>query len=115
MGKGLQIVLPWASSEEHERSTRLARLISRSVVPPRLSLDKVAALLGGAKLAAGVDTGLTHLAAALGTPTLGIYCATNPAATGIYGSRSVLNIGTGKSAPALAEVLDGVPRVFAPS
>ncbi len=114
-GKGLQVILPWASNEEHQRSTRLAHLIPRALVPPHLPLDKVAALLGGASLAAGVDTGLTHLAAALGTPTLGIYCATNPAATGVYGSRNVLNVGTGKSSPALAEVLDGVPWVFSPS
>ncbi|MSQ58102.1 MAG: lipopolysaccharide heptosyltransferase I [Betaproteobacteria bacterium] len=114
-GKGLQVVLPWASNAEHERSTRLAQLIPRAVVPPHLPLDKMAALLGGASLAAGVDTGLTHLAAALGTPTLGIYCATSPRATGVYGSRHVLNIGTGKAAPALGEVLDGLARVPMPS
>ncbi|MFN0316012.1 MAG: lipopolysaccharide heptosyltransferase I [Burkholderiales bacterium] len=112
-GKGLQVVLPWASNAENQRSARLAELIPRAVVPPHLPLDKVAALLGGASLAVGVDTGLTHLAAALGTPTLGIYCATNPGTTGVYGSHHVLNIGTGKAVPALGEVLDGLARVLA--
>jgi heptosyltransferase I len=115
VGKGLQVVLPWASNAEHERSTRLAQLIPRAVVPPHLPLDKVAALLGGAQLAVGVDTGLTHLAGALGTPTLGIYCATNPVTTGVYGSHHVLNTGTGKTVPVLGEVLDGLARVLLPS
>ena len=34
----------------------------------------------------GVDTGLTHLAAALGARTVGIYCGSDPALTGLYGA-----------------------------
>jgi heptosyltransferase-1 len=41
----------------------------------------------------GVDTGLAHLAAALGTPTIGLYCATDPTATGLYGALRARNLG----------------------
>ena len=41
----------------------------------------------------GLDTGLTHFAAALGVPTVGIYCGSDPALTGIYGAPRASNVG----------------------
>jgi heptosyltransferase-1 len=98
-------VFPWGSEAEQARSQRLAQPIRDSIVPPRLSLTELAALLGRARVVFGLDTGLSHLAAALGTPTVGIYVATAPAATGLYGAARVRNVGGRGDAPALAEVL----------
>jgi heptosyltransferase-1 len=53
----------------------------------------------------GVDTGLTHLAAALGTPTAGIYCGSDPSLTGLYGAPAARNVGSMGHAPSVAEVL----------
>ena len=83
---GVSSVLPYGSEAERVRSERLADSIPGALVPPRLELDLLAALLSGASVVAGVDTGLSHLAVALGRPTIGIYCATDPAATGLYGA-----------------------------
>ena len=80
---GLATVLPWGSGEEQARSRRLADGFAQAVVPPWLSLPDAAALLAKASLAVGVDTGFTHLAAALGTPTLAIFCATDRARHGV--------------------------------
>ncbi|HTS52625.1 MAG TPA: lipopolysaccharide heptosyltransferase I [Burkholderiales bacterium] len=102
--RGLQLVLPWGSDRERRRSEHIAALLQHSIVPPRLSLRQVAGLLGQAQVVFGVDTGLTHLAVALGTRTIGIYCATDPAATGLYGSASAVNVG-GKNAPPGAEAV----------
>ena len=44
-------------------------------------------------LVVGLDTGLTHLAAALGAPTVGIYCGSDPARTGLYGAARARNVG----------------------
>ena len=82
---GVSSVLPYGNEAERLRSERLAESIPEAIVPPRLELDLLAAMLSGAVLVAGVDTGLSHLAVALGRPTIGIYCATDPAATGLYG------------------------------
>ncbi len=90
---GIACVLPWGDARERERSMRIARKLRAAVVPPALSLDDLAGLLAGAKAVTGVDTGLTHLAAALGVPTVGIYVATDPAATGIYGCARAANLG----------------------
>ena len=70
-------------------------------------------LLAGAALTVGVDTGLTHLSAALGTPTVGIYCATDPASTGVYGAPSGVNVGSVGAVPQAAEVIGLVERLAA--
>jgi lipopolysaccharide heptosyltransferase I len=80
---GFTIVLPWGSPAEEARSRRLADGIGGAVVPPWLSLPDAAALLARAALAVGVDTGFTHLAAALGTPTVAIFGVTEPSRHGV--------------------------------
>jgi len=101
---GLQWILPWGSRVEQMRSGRLASTIRNSMAPPRLTLDGVAGLLAGAQVVVGVDTGLTHLAAALGVPTVGVYCATDPAATGVYPGAFTENLGGKDEPPVAAEV-----------
>jgi ADP-heptose:LPS heptosyltransferase len=46
------------------------------------SLDRVAALLDRCDLVVGVDTGLLHMAGALGAPWVGLFGPTNPDVTG---------------------------------
>jgi len=103
--KGLVPVLLWGNEEEHARSERIAKVLKHAVVASRLTLRQIASLLGGAQAVFGVDTGLTHLAGALGKPTIGIYCATDPAATGLYGSTRAVNVGTPAQAPSVAAVI----------
>ena len=82
---GLAIVLPWGSEAELGRSDRLAAGIPNAQVPPppRHSLHMLAGLLARAQLVVGVDTGLVHLAAALGTPTISLFVATDPMLCGV--------------------------------
>jgi heptosyltransferase I len=81
------------------------------IVPPALSLEELAGLFAGARAVVGVDTGLTHLAAALGVPTVGIYCATDPAATGIYGCSRAVNLGGIGLVPEVAQVISAVEKI----
>lgn len=103
--RGLFSVLPWGSEPERRRSEHIASLLKLAYVPPRLDLQEAAWLLGNAQAAFGVDTGLSHLAAALGTPTVGIYCATDPAATGLFGAAHARNVGTAGRPPSLGDVI----------
>ncbi len=50
----------------------------------RTTLDRAAALLARCRLAVGVDTGLLHLAAGVGTRYVGLFGPTNPEVTGPY-------------------------------
>ncbi len=80
---GLTTLLPWGSEGEAARSARLAQDAAAVIVPPRQSLAQLAALAHRAQIVVGVDTGLTHLAAALGTATVAIFAATDPALAGV--------------------------------
>jgi len=80
---GLAVVLPWGSPAEEAVSRRLAADAPTAIVPAWLSMPQAAALLARAELAVGVDTGFTHLAAVLGTPTVAIFTATDVARHGV--------------------------------
>src|SRR5674476_692157 len=67
-GQGIDLVLPWGTDAERARSERIASALPRARVPERAPLDAVARLIAGAQFVVGVDTGLLHLAAALGVP-----------------------------------------------
>jgi heptosyltransferase-1 len=102
---GLAVVLPGGTPAERETSARLAKRIPRALAPPAIGLAEAAALLAHSRFVVGVDTGLTHLAAALGVPTVGLYVATRPELTGLHASNAV-NLGGAGRAPELREVLD---------
>jgi len=103
--QSLICVLPWGAPAERDRSFRLAQQIPQAIVPERLALDAIAALLHMAKIVIGTDTGLMHLAGALGVPTIGLYCATDPAATGLYGCAHGVNIGDIDEVPDAGRVI----------
>lgn len=106
--KGWSVFLPWENNDDQLRSTRLARLIPNAVVPPRLTLDKLATLIAGAKQVVGVDAGLTHLAVALGTPTVAIGPATRSKERGVHELAHSFNVAIGKRGPALVDVVSGL-------
>lgn len=88
-GHGHTVLLPWGDATEYQRAARLATAAPNAHVLPRLTLSGLAAILAGARGAVAVDTGLGHLAAALGTPCVSVYGATDPARTGTQGPRQL--------------------------
>jgi heptosyltransferase-1 len=105
--EGYALMLPWGDAAEHARSERLARALPGAIVPPALGIPGVASLLAGARVVIGVDTGLTHLAAALGRPVVALYCRTHPGLTGVYAGPAapVRNLGDTGVVPGVGEVL----------
>jgi len=101
---GAPAILPWGSEVERARAERISRAIGGTVLPRR-SLEELARLLANARSVIGLDTGLTHLAAALGVPVVGIYCGSDPALTGLYGAPLARNAGGPGRPPSVAEVL----------
>lgn len=106
--QGISSVLPWGTATEQQRSQRLMQKIPQALVPARLDLAALAALLAQARVVVGTDTGLTHLAGALGVPTVGIYCATDPAATGLHACTRGVNLGGVGAAPSAGQVIAAV-------
>jgi len=103
--EGYQIVFPWGNTEERSISEALAMQVSHSLVPPAFSIDEAFALIKGASLTIGVDTGLTHLAAVLDRPTVEIYCDSPRWKTEGYWSNQIRNVGDIQSPPSSQEVL----------
>lgn len=102
--EGLAIVFPGGSRAERADAARLAAASREGVAAPDMSLLEAAALLGHASAVVGVDTGLTHLAVALGAPTVGIYVATQPGLTGLLGSDRAVSLGGPGQVPSAADV-----------
>lgn len=82
---GLHIRLPWGAPHEQERAQRLAAGFTHVHVLPKLSLADVAAEIAGAEGVISVDTGLSHLTAALDKPNITLYGPTDPGLIGGYG------------------------------
>jgi heptosyltransferase-2 len=75
------------SARERERAAAMARECGGIDLAGRTDLPTFAALLESAALFIGNDSGPMHLAAAVGTPTVGIFGSTSPAWTGPRGER----------------------------
>ncbi|HEX5127167.1 MAG TPA: lipopolysaccharide heptosyltransferase I [Rhodocyclaceae bacterium] len=97
--KGLVCVLPTGNDTERERAERIALEIPNAIVAPPSSLNELAIVMRDARCVVGVDTGLTHLAAALNRPVAAIYVATDPGLTGVYAGNNAKNIGGAGQVP----------------
>lgn len=105
INRGLSPVLPSGSQLERLRAERIAAAVPGAIVAPAMGLRELAGLIGRAKLAIGVDTGLAHLATALRVPTIALFVATDPALTGVYGSGFLRNLGGPGQTPSVEAVL----------
>lgn len=85
----LIIKLPWGAEHEYQRALRLAEGFDHVAVLPKLSLQQVAEILAGAKAVISVDTGLSHLTAALDRPNVTLYGPTDPGLIGGYGKNQI--------------------------
>lgn len=86
---GLKIKLPWGSEPEFQRAVRLSDNFPFVEVLPKLNLSDVARVLAGAKAVVSVDTGLSHLTAALDRPNIILYGPTDPGLIGSYGKNQI--------------------------
>ena len=87
---GIRIRLPWGAPHEEARAKRLAEGFDYVEVLPKMSLEGVARELAGAKFVVSVDTGLSHLTAALDRPNVTLYGPTDPGLIGGYGKNQVV-------------------------
>jgi len=87
--QGLRTIVSWGPGEE-----ALARGVVReaggaALLSPKTSIADLVALIHGAALMVSGDTGPTHIAAALGTPLVGIYGPTRPSRNGPWAAGDI--------------------------
>ncbi|OZA15263.1 MAG: lipopolysaccharide heptosyltransferase I [Polynucleobacter sp. 24-46-87] len=113
-GRGYQVVFPWGGPSEKAISELLASQIPNALVPPAFSIEDAFSIIAGAALTVGVDTGLTHLAAVLGKPTVEIYCDSPRWKTEGYWSKRICNVGDIQKPPSVQEVLEASLKLLQP-
>lgn len=102
---GFNVQLLWGNDAEHARAKRIQVAVSEvSVAQKKYGLSEVAAILAGAKGIVSVDTGLGHLAAALGVPTVALYGPTDPKQSGTLGLNQIHYAADFKCAPCASRV-----------
>jgi heptosyltransferase-1 len=113
IAQGMTPVLPWGSASEQDRSTRLAQAMGAvASVPPRRTISEWAQVISRSALVVGVDTGLTHLAAAAGVPCLALFAATGSELfTPQHPDRAIALGGNGQSAT-LKATQDGIESLL---
>jgi heptosyltransferase-1 len=111
--RGLTVAPPWGAGAERERAQRLVAAIPGAVLPPAMSLAQIAALMAGAVAVVGVDTGLAHLAAAVGAPVVALFMASWPDLNGVVGPALTANLGGPGETPSLEAAWAEVERALA--
>lgn len=86
--RGFKPVLPWGSPSEYARAGAIAAATGAEILP-KLKVNELAALLRTSRFVVGLDTGLTHIAIALGVPTVTLYGPSVPVYTEVAGGRLV--------------------------
>ena len=108
--RGWKPVVLWGSPAEETMAHRIAQGC-QGWVPPFLTVGDAARLLSGARAVVGLDTGFSHVAAALGRPVVGIYCDHEPALAGLTGPGPVESLGGKGQRPSRQAVLQALDRV----
>jgi len=110
----MPILLPWGSPKEKAEAEALAAGLPNARVLPQLSMADAVLLARHAALAVGVDTGLTHIAAAFSRPVVEIYCDSPRWKTEGNWSPKIINLGDRGAPPAAAEVIAAAKSLIAP-
>jgi heptosyltransferase-1 len=108
----MPVLLAWGSADEKREAELIAAGVPGAVVLPKLSMDEAVALARNAALAIGVDTGLTHIAAAFLRPTIELYCDSPKWKTEGNWSSRIVNLGDRGTPPAVAEVTAAAARLM---
>ncbi|WP_341677620.1 lipopolysaccharide heptosyltransferase I [Niveibacterium sp. SC-1] len=103
--RGLRCALPAGNDAERTRANRIATAVPGADIVPAMGLAELSRVIADARLAVGVDTGLSHLAAALRVPVVALYVATEPGANGVAGDATAINLGGTGQCPTPDEVL----------
>ena len=112
--RGLGLRLLAGNAAESQRAQALAQGFADAQVLPRMSLTEVAHELASARIMVGLDSGLTHLSAGLGRPTIGIYTVSTPVRTPLEGPAYTASLGERGNPPSASTVLAAIDQALAP-
>lgn len=110
--RGMPVLLAWGNEDEKTSAQQLAAELPNARVLPKLPMMEAVVLAQQAALAVGVDTGLTHIAAAFNRPTVELYCDSPRWKTEGDWSPNIINLGDLGHPPGANEVMAAVDQLL---
>lgn len=108
-----RVIFPWGNLKEKERVEGFSREIgARAFVPEKMTIGQLIPVIQKARAVVGLDTGMTHLSAALGTPTVGIFRDYPVELVPLSGNGPKVSLGGVGACPSVEEVKDAVKKVL---
>jgi heptosyltransferase-1 len=111
-GRGGALVVPWGSEAERVRAAQIVEAVPRARLADRMSIEDVARLVAAADYVIGGDTGLVHLAAALGVPLVAVFAGSEPSLSRPVGSGPIVVAGTKGAPPSVEDVSAALSEVL---
>jgi heptosyltransferase-1 len=108
-----RLLFPWGNDDERARAERIVAQLPHGRVPDRRPVDAMARLVAGASFVVGVDTGLSHLAAAMNVPLTAIFTGSEPSLTSPVGTGPIEIVGGNGTVPSVGDVMAAVDRAAA--
>ena len=108
----MPVLLAWGSPAEQAEALALRARMPNARLLPKLSMDAAVTLARHAALVIGVDTGLTHIAAAFLRPTVELYCDSPKWKTEGNWSPCIINLGDQGAPPSAADAIAAARRLL---
>jgi heptosyltransferase-1 len=102
--RDLAVLVPWGSDAERARAAEIVAALPNARVVDRQTIDQMARTIASATCVIGGDTGLVHLAAALGVPLVAIFSGSDPALTRPVGAGPIEVVGAKGAMPSVEDV-----------
>tara|TARA_Y100000996_G_scaffold175133_1_gene136222 strand:+ start:188 stop:1132 length:945 start_codon:yes stop_codon:yes gene_type:complete len=92
-GKDIKMILPSGNLNELERAKEISSVSTKAQALDLMPLNEIAYIIKNANFCICSDTGLAHLSALSGTPSITLYGPTETALIGTYGENQIHIVG----------------------
>ena len=110
---GIEMILPSGNEEEYQRAEQISSFSDKAHALKPLSLNETAYIMKKAKFSVCSDTGLAHLSAVVGTPSLTLYGPTDTKLIGTEGINQLHVVGTNNNINSISieDVISKLPSI----
>ena len=112
-GKNIKMILPSGNLDELERAKEIASISTNAQAIDLMPLNEIAYIIKNANFCICSDTGLAHLSALSGTPSITLYGPTETALIGTYGKNQIHIVGKNNDINNIevSDVLDNLTKI----
>ena len=112
-GKNIKMILPSGNLNELERAKEIASISTNAQAIDLMPLNEIAYIIKNANFCICSDTGLAHLSALSGTPSITLYGPTETALIGTYGKNQIHIVGKNNDINNIevSDVLDNLTKL----